>query len=217
MEALLLDRYRTYTWIHFHHKVITTKVLVRFLIGRGLATRAITKDNFSLENVKDFCLKDDVWLWGVLRGLDEKDPTIQLVKEAVFQRENANVLSLWKTRPYYHELHERVDMEITESNKEFEKKLEYRDFLRENMQIEVLVFDVPFKPIGSKKIYLYSESEKKLTGQTLIESSRLVADLDKIWADEPQDFILLLGNGVRKNGKELRQKWVELSVQWLKK
>jgi HD superfamily phosphohydrolase len=50
MEALLLDRYRIYEWVHFHHRVIAVKMLVRFLIEKALGLTMITKEHFSPQN-----------------------------------------------------------------------------------------------------------------------------------------------------------------------
>ena len=108
MEALLLDRYRIYEWVHFHHSVIAMKMLVRFLIEKALDLKMITKEHFNPQNVEEFSLMDDVWMWNVLRNIPAEDKYTKMVQRAVFYREKENILSLWKTRPYYHTLEAKV-------------------------------------------------------------------------------------------------------------
>ena len=214
MEALLLDRYRTYTWVHFHHKVITIKMLVRFLIEKALELKVITKEHFNPENVKEFNLKDDVWLWNVLRTMETTDKTTKMVQEAVFYRKKNNIFNLWKTRPEFHDFHDKVADKAQMAVKKFATTAGYRDYLTNKMKVQVLVFVPPFKPIGDKATYLYSESRKELTGKNLFEVSKLVAGLETIWEDEAQNFVLLVGNNVRSRAEKLKEKWIEFSADW---
>ncbi|MBI2054053.1 MAG: HD domain-containing protein [Candidatus Staskawiczbacteria bacterium] len=214
MEALLLDRYRTYTWVHFHHKVITVKMLVRFLIEKALELKVVTKEHFNPENIKEFNLKDDVWLWNVLRIMETTDKITKMVQEAVFYRKKNNIFNLWKTRPEYHEFYDKVADKAQMAVKSFEKTEGYRDYLVSKMKTQVLIFKVPFKPIGDKATYLYSEARKELTGKNLFEVSKLVASLETIWDDEAQDFVLLVGNNVRSRAKKLKERWVDISADW---
>lgn len=218
MEALLLDRYRIYEWIHFHHRVIAVKILVRFLIEKALELRVVTKEHFNPQNVEEFSLKDDVWLWNVLRNIPADDKYTKMVQEAVFLREKKNILSLWKTRPYYHALQGRI------ANKarhllplRFNKDFSYQKYLSSMgcMDMPTLIFEVGFDPIGEKTVHLYSEAEGILTDKSLVEASRLVSGLQSIWNDEPQYFVLLVESNIKRKAKQLTEKWISATADWI--
>lgn len=218
MEALLLDRYRTYAWIQFHHKVIGMKMLVRFLIRKALELGAVKKEDFDIRNVKDFVLRDDVWLWNVLRNMKPDDHVTALVQKTVFYRQKGNILNLWKTRPVYHDFQEQL-RKGTRSDvvKPFIDD-SYKKYLDEEIKIKTLIFELRFfKPVGRQSTFLYSESAKKLTGDTLLKVSELVASLERIWKNEPQYFVLFVGNYISARTQELRNQWVDLTINWINK
>ena len=84
MEALLLDRYRTHVWVHFHHRVVAMKMLVRFLIRKAFEHGIVQKGHFDPTKVDEFALRDDVWLWGILRGMEADDEVTGMIQRAVF-------------------------------------------------------------------------------------------------------------------------------------
>ncbi len=218
MEALLLDRYRTYEWIHFHQRVIVTKMLVRFLIEKVLELKIITKENFNPENIEAFSLKDDVWLWDVLRNIESDNQFVGMAKRAVFYREKKNILNLWKTRTDYHSLLKK----LAEKSRlllpiDFEKGASYQHNLSraDNMDMPTLTFDIKFTPVTKNAVYLYSEDKKKLTGRNLFEASKLISVLNEIWDDEPQYSVLLIGDNVRNKAVKLKERWVSLTVDWI--
>lgn len=218
MEALLLDRYRIYEWVHFHHRVIAVKMLARFLIEKALELKIITKEHFNPQNVEEFSIKDDIWLWNVLRNIQTEDKYTKMVQRAVFYREKGNILNLWKTRPYYHAL----EAKVAEKSRQvlplvFDKTISYQRHLSSvgNMDMPALIFKVEFAPVERRAIYLYSEAERKLTGKNLIEVSKLVSGLQSIWNDEPQYFVLLVESNIKRKTKQLTEKWVELTADWI--
>ncbi|MEK7664292.1 MAG: HD domain-containing protein [Patescibacteria group bacterium] len=218
MEALLLDRYRIYEWVHFHHRVIAVKMLVMFLVGKTLETKLIAKEHFNHQNVEEFALKDDIWLWNILRSVQTEDKYTKLVQGAVFYRQKENILNLWKTRPYYHALQEEVAEKARQNLPlDFDKTISYQRHLSSvgNMDMPALIFEVKFDPVGKKAIYLYSEAEGKLTGKSLLDVSKLVSGLKEIWNDEPQYFVLLVEDNVKRRAKQLTEKWVKLTVDWI--
>lgn len=218
MEALLLDRYRIYEWVHFHHRVIAIKMLVRFLIEKSLELGIITKENFNHQNVREFALKDDIWLWNVLRNIPEDEKYTRLVKGAVFYREKENIFSLWKTRPRYHSLQEEVARKARQNMPlDFKIGVAYQSYLSGvgNMDMPVLTFEVNFKPVGKQVVPLYSQAEERLTGKTLLEVSKLVSSLETIWKDEPQYFVLLVEDNIKYKAKQLIERWVNLTANWI--
>ena len=84
------------------------------------------------------------------------------------------------------------------------------------MKIRVLGFKLPFEPISDKKVLLYSEVEKKLTGKEIREVSRLVAGLKTLWENDPQEFHLLVGKDARVRRARLRDRWVEETADWIR-
>lgn len=218
MEALLLDRYRTHVWIHFHPRVIVMKMLVRFLIVKAIEKGVIAKNDFNPKNIHDFVFRDDVWLWSTLRNLDsEDDAVIKMAKRAVFIREKKNILNLWKNRPAYHRFQEQVKKKgrLTEIN--IRSSELYEKEIGKHIGFETLYFPIDFKPIGKKMIFLYSESEKKLTGKHLFEVSKLLTYLPDIWKDEPQYFILFIGENIEKERKRSEKEWIDFTAEWLQK
>ena len=217
MEALLLDRYRIHLWVHFHHRVVAMKMLVGFLIEIALRRKLITKDHFDPKKADAFVLKDDVWLWGVLREMPTGgDRTLEMVKRAVFFREKRNTFNLWKTRPGYHALRTRAADGAGVATFTITDLDAYCRYLSKRMKIRVLGFKLPFEPISDKKVLLYSEVEKKLTGKEIREVSRLVAGLKTLWENDPQEFHLLVGKDARVRRARLRDRWVEETADWIR-
>ncbi len=218
MEALLLDRYRTHVWVHYHHRVVTMKILVRHLIERALEQGLITKEQFNPANKEEFALRDEVWLWNILRHMDTtKDPVLEMVKKAVFFREKKNVLNLWKGRLTYHDLQDQVKGKARVDVVDIGLFDLYLHELRQQLQVTVLGFDVPFWPIGNRATYLYSEKEGKLIGESLVIVSRLVAHLESIWQAEPQKFVLLISENCLSSAPQLTEKWIDTTAQWVSK
>lgn len=216
MEALLLDRYRTHVWIHFHHRVVAMKILVRFLIQKALEQRVIRKEHFNPAKVDEFALRDDVWLWNILRDMKTRDEVTGIIQRAVFYREKRNVFNLWKTRPAYHALRKMVADKANVTVFGFERPDAYRSHLNGRLGVQVLMFNPPFEAISERKVLLYSEMEKRLTDRNLLEVSRLVADLEAIWKAEPQEFILLVGKNARARAARLTEQWIRLTADWIR-
>ncbi len=218
MEALLLDRYRTHVWIHFHHRVVAMKMLVRFLIQKALEFGVIKKEHFDPTKADEFSLRDDVWLWGILRNMEADGEVTRMIQHAVFYREKRNVLNLWKTRPEYHELREvvadRANVNVTALA--LERPEAYQSHLSRRLGVQLLMFRPPFEAISKERVRLYSESKKGFTGRSLLEVSRLIANLEVIWKDEPQEFILIVDKNARSRAKRLTERWVTLTADWVK-
>lgn len=216
MEALLLDRYRTHIWIHFHHRVVAMKTLIRFLIQKALEQKVIRKEHLDPSKMDEFALRDDVWLWSVLRGMKADTEVTRMVQRAVFYREKGNILNLWKTRPAYHALRNLVADKANVTAFAFDRSDAYRSHLGGRLEVQVLMFRPPFKAISKERIRLYSEARKELTGKNLLEVSRLIADLEAIWKDEPQEFILLVSKNASARAEQLTKRWVQLTADWIR-
>lgn len=217
MEALLLDRYRMHLWVHFHHRVVAMKMLVGFLIETALKRKLITKDHFSTKNVDVFTLRDDIWLWNILREMNPHgDRTLEMVKRTIFFREKHNTLNLWKTRPGYHALRKRTADEAGVAGFAIEDLDSYCRHLSKRMRIRVLGFEPSFEPISEKKVLLYSEEKKELTGKEIREVSRLIAGLKTLWEDDPQEFYLFVGKNARARKDLLRDRWVKETADWIR-
>src|SRR3989344_97007 len=217
MEALLLDRYRLHLWVHYHHRVVAMKMLVGFLIETALKRKLITKEHFNPKETEMFALKDDVWLWNVLREMNTHgDRTLEMVKRAIFFRDKHNALNLWKTRPGYHALRKRAADEAGVAGFAIEDLDSYCRHISKRMRICVLGFKPPFEPISEKKVLLYSEEKKELTGKEIREVSRLVVDLERLWEDDPQHFFLLVGKDARVHKDQLRDQWVKETAEWIR-
>jgi hypothetical protein len=153
-----------------------------------------------------------------LRNIPAEDKYTKMVQRAVFYREKENILNLWKTRPYYHALETKVAAKsLQDLPLVFNKKTPYQGYLSSmgGMDMPVLIFKVEFVPVGKKAIALYSEAEGRLTGKSLIEVSKLVSGLQVIWNDEPQYFVLLVEKNIKRQAKQLTEKWVNLTADWI--
>ena len=218
MEALLLDRYRTHEWIHFHHRVVAVKMLVRDLIVKALERGLITKEEFSPVDAEAFALKDDIWLWNVLRTMEPPDEFTQMIRRAIFFREKKNVLMPWKSRPAYRRIMGQLETKARMTGIELSEPPGFPGFYEtelENQQgVRMLTFKMDFTPVGERRnILLYSESERKLTGENLLDVSRLVEDLNAIWKDEPKEYVLLVGENAAARAKTLTPEWMDFTAR----
>ena len=145
------------------------------------------------------------------------DQTLDMVKRAVFLREKRNALNLWKTRPGYHALRKRAAKKASVEKFTLENLDDYCSYLSTRMKIRVLGFRPIFEALSDKQIPLYSEEKKELTGKDIRdpEVSRLIADLETLWRNDPQQFFLLVGKNVRARREHLRDRWVEETADWI--
>ena len=216
MEALLLDRYRMHLWVHFHHRVVAMKMLVGFLIETALTKKLITKEHFDPKKADEFALRDDVWLWSVLREMPtDGDRTLEIVKRAVFYREKRNTFNLWKTRPGYHALREGAAKKANVADFEVRDINAYCAYLSRRLKVRVLGFEPPFQALSKKRIMLYSE-ERKSVGKEIRDVSRLIAGLETLWKNDPQEFYLFVGNNARTRRRQLRKQWTNETSEWIR-
>lgn len=216
MEALLLDRYRTHVWKHFHHRVVTMKILVRHLIEKALEQGLITKEQFNPAKKEEFALRDDVWLWNILRGLEtSNDATAEMIKRAVLFREKKNVLNLWKGRISYHEMWDKVKKRARVNIIDLGIFELYMGHLKVQMQVPILSFKIPFKAVSERSTFIYSEKRKELTGKSLVDVSHLIENLEPIWKSEPQRFILFVDKDIVASAIQRTQQWIDFTAQWL--
>jgi HD superfamily phosphohydrolase len=224
IEALLLDRYRTHVWIHFHHRVVATKLLVQFLIGRALDAGLISPEHFNPAHAEEFALRDDIWLWGILRMLiTSGDETAEMIKRAVLLREKKHLLNLWKSRPAYQRINEelarvaRIQDTRSIDATHFGLTGMYESETRNRIGAHLLRFRTSFTPVGEKRKFLYSEGEKKLPDKHLTEVSRLLASLNEIAKGDPQYFVLLVGRNIARKRAEKEKDWITLTAQWMRR
>ena len=216
LEALLLDRNRTYQWIHFHHRVITNKALAIMLIEHALTSGLIGAGHFSLHGNSELPFRDDIWLWHMLRTLPVPDGSaLGYAKRALLLRDRRHVLSLWKRRMDFHRI-EQVGLDLAKLKtvqKPHDKNLEV--MVKERLEIDARYFKVdPHKKEG-REIPLYSERTGVPTDENLVEVSKLVENLHTIWNDEPSYYMILIGENVgRERGKYVAG-WVRHYAQWL--
>lgn len=213
MEALLLDRYRIHTWVQFHHRVVAMKMLVRYLIQAALERGLIEKSQFDPSRA-EFLFRDDVWLWSLLRAMDSDTSMLSLVQRAVFAREKGNVLPLWKSRTTYHACVNEVMRRARIHTINYGIPHLYRDHLTRKLDVQAFTFKVPFRTLGVQSVPLYSEDKPGLTGAYLREASQIVSNLERIWLGEPQEYIILVGEGIASR-MEIRRKWMDATVRWI--
>lgn len=215
LEALLFDRYRTHVWIHFHHHVVATNLLVQVLVGGLLERNAIGKDDFNPEN-ESFHLKDDVWLWGLIRNTDfSDDALLEKAKHSLLLRDKQYMLTLWKDRVVFG----RMDKEIRERShrRNFKPGIlitaEYREYMREKTELLAMVYEPHLAVETERTIALYSEKRKEATGAYLEETSKIIQNLKGVWENEPQYYVVLFGE-ITPHGKH-RQEWVEATARYV--
>ncbi len=218
IEALLLDRYRTHTWIHFHPRVVGLKCAMLELVKSLLSRGVISKRDFPVDKPNEMALVDDVWLWSRVRSnLIRGDRHIEAAQKAVLYRDRSQVFSMWKRRRDYIEWYGRLkqaahvdSVNPTELAGEYERKLtEYFGSL-------AYVFWLRFEPLGNAQILLTEDNGKSLCGD-LKALSALTESLIPIWKGEPHFYVILLGDRPTSldDERKLRDAWVWFTADWL--
>lgn len=215
LEALLLDRNRTYQWIHFHHRVITKKVLAIMLLEYALMNGHIGAQHFPLADSMELALRDDVWIWNVLRTLPvPAHSSLALAKEALIFRKREHVLSLWKRRTDFHRI-ERSALNLGRlANPQKTHSLELEALAKSELGIDARYFSVGARKPEGAKIPLYSELSGVPTGENLLQASRLVQDLNGIWGDEPTYYMVLIGEDVGLHRAKYVSEWIKAYAEW---
>lgn len=217
IEGLLLDRCRTHTWIHFHHMVVGIKLAVREMLAGLLIKKEITREKFPVGNVREMALRDDVWLWSLLRSAAADSGSVAAAKAAVLLRDKASLTLLWKNRTEYHDWQRKL--RERSGKREIQWNLfgrPYERWLTNYLDlggVKALVFLVSFKPLGRDAIPLVEEGGTKPSGE-LMDVSKLAGSLQEVWDAEPQYHVVLLGKA-KESRLALQRKWLKATSEWL--
>ncbi|MEE9456704.1 MAG: HD domain-containing protein [bacterium] len=213
LESLLFERYRTFTWIHFHHRVIVIKTAGRVIINALIAANKITPGHFRRGELKN---RDDFWLWRLIRSYKPKNDAEKAAKKLLVQRDKKLSFVLWKHREYYHRIQDTLLEEAHLRNVEPERanignKLMDRAYEAGLSQaigatpgtFEAKVSTIKFKPIGKFPVNIIGDNGEVIGD--LIDKSPITGFLTEIWKAEPQYYVVFFGtlpNGVTEESLE---------------
>lgn len=234
IEGLLLDRCRTHTWIHFHHRVVSMKVAAAFLISEMLAQKEISRDDFRVHDFYTMTLRDDVWLWSKIRNSawatqrsEQSKQAVSACINALLYRDNSHVTPLWKNRTEYRETIlqlvaklEKAGLEHALNPQWFERK--YQQWLSHQLGIIAIPHWLNFKPVSRDVLTPLTDEYGRADRGHVRAGSPLAASLESVWAGEPSFYIVCLGDlGVTEEEKgkrlaELRRKWIDSSFDWIR-
>jgi HD superfamily phosphohydrolase len=213
LESLLFDRYRTYTWIHHHHRIVSLRTAARELIARLLAAGTITADSLPFDDPKALSLVDDPWIWGLLRqraqfgGLEPE-------WELLIHRDKARANLVWKWRHEWADLQDKVKERVgVRELKANDFSRGYEAFASERLGCTLRIFYISFTPVDSPVVPLTSEQGTEDHGD-LLKHSNLVASLNGLWAKEPQYYATAFGE-LPDDRRALGRRWADLTVDWL--
>lgn len=226
IEALLTDRYKTHTWIHFHHRVVCLKVATAFLISGLLHNGTISHKEFPVKDHKTMTLRDDVWLWSKLRDMHSTSPKLpdpniqQCCLDAVLFRKNGGITPLWKNRVEYQEVTAWLTQKLERAALAHEINPQrfgprYEQYISRKLDIPAVLYWCKFKPIDRDYPIPLTDDKKGVTEEGhLLASSPVTNGLRDIWDAEPQFYVVLLGeySGAKK---DLIRKWVEVTFNWM--
>ena len=219
IEALLLDRCRNHTWIHFHHRVVALKVALQVLIKELLVASAITATTFAARTSDILALRDDIWLWSLLRERrtvgSGQEALNDAARAAVFHRDGSRVVLLWKHRSEYrawwHPALRSADMR---EDTAISTGRRYEQHLSAKLGVPAFVYVPSFEALGKRAIHLCDDDGNDLDTR-LADESILVQSLSNIWGNEPAFYVVLLN--VSANALDgLREKWVSATAEWIR-
>ncbi len=236
LEGLLLDRYRTHTWIHFHHRVVAMKCAMRLLVARLLKDNA---DEVKAAFVREQGVSegswrfDDVWLWSKLREKElawNEEPESSALK-AVLHRRTDGVHLLWKDRLEWAEVWRTVadaatnrldEIPLDEFDRRYETELNeaFRNTDPSWAHLSMRINPLPFSPLDRRKLPLVDDRRRAATPD-LRDNSPLCGSLEDAWQAEPQLYVVVFGD-LRRPPEErvqalnvIRDWWTTYTAAWL--
>jgi HD superfamily phosphohydrolase len=212
IEGLLLDRCRTHTNIHFHHRVVALKVAVREAISLLLRKKTIKPSSFALDVLP---LQDDPWLWSELRKLHKaspKEPSVRAALRAILFRDKSAMTLFWKNRATYSNWNDQLLSEAG-LRELAPAKLgrKYEHFISDKLGVDIRVFWLNFRPVEPAALPLTDENGDESIGE-LLDASNLTSLLNEIWSGEPRYFVVALDNVTEES---IRSSWIRHSADWL--
>lgn len=105
VEGLLMERYKTHRWIHFHPKVMALKGAFQYCI-RNLNTK-LEDWHWKYYCCDESGFRDDAWLlqqlWTIPKDIRDKNPALSNARSAVLLRTETSS-PLWKRTDEFHQL-----------------------------------------------------------------------------------------------------------------
>lgn len=214
IEALLLDRYRAYTHIHFHHRLAALRVAASELVSELLIGGEITPADFDLTNPEQVALRDDPWLWMELREIDAASPSLQAARRALLYRDKNAMTLLWKNRAQYQGMKARLE-QVAGVHEIPKLRLgrPYQKYISEKLEIPTRTFWLPFEPVSNQHVPLTDEGGSTDVGE-LRTQSRIVSSLHNVWSGEPQWYLVFLGKPSGET-RAIEKKWIRETAAWI--
>ncbi len=215
IEGLLLDRYRTHTWIHFHHRVVAIKAAARLLVAELLRAGSISRELFATSAGTSLISIDDAWLWALLRAANWGSGLNGAAWEALSWRSKKAVMPLWHGRGEWEraivKLKSATGLSVLDK-KDWSGRLDQA--VSEKIGVQVRTFRPPFKPLDKVTVTLTDEGGELDRGD-LTERSALAKSLPALWAAEPQFHVIAFRPDTDKR-EDLRGRWIDGAAECLR-
>jgi hypothetical protein len=192
------------------------KAAIGELLTKLLRDGVAKKESFNVDEPKQMALRDDIWLWSIIRDhASFKDNlTLSAAYKFAIHRDKSGVIPLWKCRNAYSQW-VTARLKIAGLDNFPLEKLDrpYEEFLRSKLRFRVVCFQSRFAPVGMETVPLTTEGGEE-DFESLRSSSALVSSLQEIWVRDPQFYLLIVGQDSRQR-EEISEKCIRLTAQHL--
>jgi len=192
LESVLFERMRTHTWVHFHHRVIATKVAARLAIQGMLSGGLINVGDFKDLNLLPYW--DDIQFYSLLRNWQAPEGSVwEIAKSALTRRDTRRLCVLWKRRADYarhmHAVFERAKKKPSPRIfKTLCKGILQNPHFSCGNSFQVYFYSISFTPYNEEaEAYVVVDHPQKRT-KRLSKISGLVRGLRSLWEEEPQFY-----------------------------
>ncbi len=169
---------------------------------------------FPLDEPLELALRDDTWLWGLIRsgtGMRRGEPIVEAALASLLYRDTSQVTLLWKNRAEYRGMHDEL---VARAGVQKVKALgpAYDAFLSDKMGAPVRTHWLRFSPLGDETVWLTNERGDRAP-TALGEDSLLSGSLAEVWENEVRYHVILFG--VPRSREELRELWLKHTADWI--
>lgn len=149
---------------------------------------------FPLDQPAELALRDDTWLWGLIRsgiGLRTGEPMIAAALTSLLYRDTSQVTLLWKNRAEYRGMHDELFAHAGVQKVKAPGPA-YDAHLSEKVGVPVRTHWLRFSPLGDETVWLTNERGDRAP-TPLGDDSLLAGSLAEVWENEVRYHVILFG------------------------